>query len=795
MRFHWIGDLFSDIRYAGRAFRRNPAFALTATACLALGIGANTTMFSIASEVMFSEPSVREPGTLLAVRLGGNSHAPLREYRFVRDSGIFNGIAGENEESEVNWRHGDAIDRLFVVRVTDNFFDVTGMPVALGRPLQTHDLHSVVLTYGFWQRRLGGDPNIVGRPMVLDGQPYTVAGVLPQGHRTVTGYGFAPDLYVPLSSENAIVALYARMPPGMTVPIAYQRLQATCEELDRVYPAGNFKWARDLQARPMGGVSRMTGSEFMTMAAFFAMLMVVVGLVLLIACANVASLLLARASSRAHELAIRLSIGAGRGRIIRQLLAESLLLAVCGTVAGLALNVGLTALLSRYPLPLPVPIQFTIRPDWRLLSYAAAIALATSLACGLAPAIKGTRAGLNLALKRGEHQTGRGRWTLRNALVVGQLAVSIVLLSAGFLFMRNLMQATSMSPGFDSAHTLWVYMRLAPEGYPVPEKIHALVENALQRLRNVPGVESAAIARVVPLNGNMHLSTRLFPDTGRQPVSVSFHDNYVSDGYFRTMGIPIVAGREFLPSDRRVAILNENLARRLFGNINPIGHTFRWAEGGAPVTVAGVAGNSKYFTLGEDNALAYYAPYIEMRDQLVNLNFLVRAEARPEPLMPGADAVLGELDPTAALETKPMAKALSFAMLPSRAGAAMLGSMGLLGLALASIGLYGVLLYAVSRRIREIGLRVALGAGPGSILRLVFEQSFGLVAAGLVIGTAVAIFAVRPLAMFLVPGVRPGDAWNFAAVAGVLCLVALAATASPALRALRVDPMVALREE
>ena len=484
-QFHWLEDLFADLRYAARAFRRNPAFAFTAVACLALGIGANITIFSIAAEVLFSEPSVRDPQTLVQVRIGGNSHSPMREYRFVRDAQIFAGLAGENEEMEANWREGDNTFRLFVVRVTDNFFTVAGIPVAMGRPIQPGDSDAAVLTYGFWQRRLGGDPQIIGRKIVLDGRVFTVSGVLPRDHRTVTGFGFSPDLYVPVTDEKTIVAFYARLEPGITRPAVFGRLKATCQELDRVYPAGNHKWAADLQVSAISGIDRIrTDAELMLpVAAFFAVLMVVVGLVLLIACANVASLLLARASSRVQELAIRLSIGAGRGRIVRQLLAESLLLAACGTAAGLRLNFGLTSFLSRFQFPLPVPIQFVIQPDWRLLSYAAAVALGTSLVAGLMPAIKGTRAGISAALKQAGPQVGRSAWNLRNTLVVGQLAVSIVLLAAGFLFLRNLARASTTSPGFDIDHTIWSYMRLVPEAYRNRLKTRALVDAAVERLQ------------------------------------------------------------------------------------------------------------------------------------------------------------------------------------------------------------------------------------------------------------------------------------------------------------------------
>ena len=478
----------------------------------------------------------------------------------------------------------------------------------------------------------------------------------------------------------------------------------TCRQL-------NPALTREIDINAVSGIERIgQDPQLLPIAAFFAMLLLVVGLVLLIACANVASMLLARAASRSQEIAIRLSIGAGRGRLLRQFLAESLALALCGTTAGLALNLALTTLLSGIRLPLPIPIQYQIRPDWRLLTYSIVLAFGTCLLAGLMPALKSTRAGLSVALKASEHQVG-GRWSLRNALVVGQVAVSIVLLSAGLLFLRNLASASTTSPGFDIEHTLWGHMRLVPEAYASADQTRALAATALEQLRALAGVDSATVARVVPLNDNMTMGVDVQVDGRSSPGRVLFRMNHVGADYFRVMQIPLLSGREFRASDRHVAILNENLARRLFGNTDPIGHTIRWDAG--VVQVIGVAKNSKYFTLGEEKMSAYYAPFADMTEPRATLHFLVRATGRPEPLVPAVSSILGRLDPTAAVETKPMSQALVFALLPSRVGAAFLGTVGLLGLTLAAIGLYGALLYSVSRRLREIGLRIALGATPG----------------------------------------------------------------------------------
>jgi putative ABC transport system permease protein len=380
--------------------------------------------------------------------------------------------------------------------------------------------------------------------------------------------------------------------------------------------------------------------------------------------------------------------------------------------------------------------------------------------------------------------------------VVAQLAISTLLLAAGFLFLQNLSRSTSMNPGFDVDHTLLAATRLVPANYPIPEKTQAFVNSALDSLRALPGVETASIAHVVPLNGQQTNGTQVKID-GVRPVHVQYKSNNVGPDYFRVMGIPILAGRGFSAADRAgslgVAIMNENFARQLFGNASPLGHRLEFSYGES-LTIVGVAKNSKYFTLGEENAIALYTPFAQ-GPGTENLNFLIRAAEFPPTLVKDINKTLGSLDQSAAVDTKPMRDALVLALLPSRAGAAIFGSMGVLGLLLASIGLYGVLAYTISRRIREIGLRMALGAEPRTVLWMVFRDSFLLVAAGVGIGLGIAMVATRPLALFLVPGLSPTDPLTFLTVIALLATVAIAATLGPAVRALRVDPMVALRYE
>ncbi len=799
-QIQWLEDVFSDLRFAWRAFVRNPGFALTAIFCLALGIGVNTTIFSVVSSFLFSQPTCRDSASMISIWEGGNSGSSFTDYKFLRDAHIFDGLAGINVEREVNWRDGDQTSRFYAGVVTEDFFSTLGCPFLLGRGISIGETTTAVLSERVWRGSFGSDPAILGRKLILDGRVYSIAGVLPANHRSIAGFGLSPDIYVPLARDDEQVQFYARMPKGMTLAIARARLLSVFGQLDRIHPMEG--WKRTNQVRVMG----VTGFDVLNqeipgaVTAFFAMLMVVVGLVLLIACTNVASLLLARAASRSHELAIRLSLGASRRRIVRHLLAESLLLSVLGLAVGLAIDIGCAKGINNLTLPVPLPIHLVVSPDWRLLWYSLGIVLVSALLCGLLPALKAARRDVNLTLKQEEHQTVR-TWNMRSVLVAGQLAVSIVLLATGFLFVHNLRRATSMNPGFDVQHTLWAYMRLVPDKYTDPDQIKqmSLVHSALERLRALPGVQSAAITRRVPLNDNCVIGARLRTDISSAPIPVQYECNNVGPDYFHTMGISLQRGREFNAADRRgsqpVAIVNQTFAREVFGHADPIDHTINTGfTNEKSKLIVGVVKDSKYFTLGEKQRLAVYEPYFAYPEP-INLHFLIRTASSPGSYVKAVSDELGRLDPTAAIETKPMSRALGLALLPSQIGAVMLGSMGILGLMLAAIGLYGVLLYSVSRRTREIGLRVALGARPSDVLRLIGQHSLILVISGMIVGLALAYFAMQPLTLFLVPGLSTVDPTALLACIGILGIVALLATLIPAVRALRVDPMVALRYE
>lgn len=796
----WLENLTSSVWHAGRALRRNLAFTAVAVLCLALGIGANATIFSLTIAALFSRPSCADPDSIAYVRVGGSSNSPLTVWEFLRDARIFPVIAGVNELAEANWRNGENTYHLWEARVTPNFFTDLNVPVFMGRPIGEHTPEAAVISYRMWQGKFAAEAGILGRKLILDGELYKVVGVLPSDHKALFGLGLSPDVYVTATRPTDSVMLYARLPKGMSKREAVARLRSTAKRMDAVFPRSHEdSWTANVEASGVTGIERLRSLIFLPIAGFFGVLMVVVGLLLLIACANVASLLLARASARHQEMGIRAALGASRFRIALHLFAESFLLALLGAAAGFLLDIILTKLLNDISLPLPIPVHLNIEPDFRLLVYLTCLAMAATVAAGLAPALAGSRVHITGTLKREERQVGRSFWSLRSLLVAGQLAVSTLLLVTGILFLRNLVKAGSMSPGFDLEHTVWSYMRLAPERYTSSVRLRTLSDAAVESLVSIPGVDSAALASVVPLNGNNVHGTPIRVDNGATGAPVRFKFNTVGPGYFHTMGIPLLSGREFRPSERgrspTLAILNETMARRLFGARNPVGHTIQTAADPAVITIVGVAKNSKYFTLGERDQCALYESSLQSDDKAVNLNFLIRTAGDPAASIEDINRVLGRLDRTASIETKPMKKALGLALLPSYAGAAITGTIGFLGALLAATGLYGLVLFTTGRRTREIGLRLALGATPCDVIRMVLRQSLVLTAAGVGIGLAIAWFATKPLATFLVPELSPSDPISFVFVVVFLSFISILAALPPVLRASRIDPMWALRYE
>jgi putative ABC transport system permease protein len=526
---------------------------------------------------------------------------------------------------------------------------------------------------------------------------------------------------------------------------------------------------------------------------FFLVLLVVVGLVLLIACVNVAGLLLARASARRREIAIRLSLGASRGRLLQQLMIESLLLSLVGAGFGLALAQVTATLLASISLPLPLPIRLEITPDWRVALYAALLTVAATLATGLLPAWQSVKDAIAPDLAR------ERKLRLRRALVVGQTAVSVIVLATAFLFLRNMLQSHAISPGFDVQHTLRAEIHLPPDKYADSARISAYADRALAELRALPGIEAAAAARIVPFTDSTRFGSLItFIDDGAK-AQVSFHWNAITPDYFAVMGIPVLEGRVFSQADKganRVVVVNRTFVRQYLSGRAALATTFLWGEDErTPYQIVGVVEGTKNLSIGEVDRPQLYEPLSQIANTRPRLQFVLRSSPPPALELDAVRRALRRVEPAAAAEVATLYSSIGLAFLPSQIGAGLLGSIGLLGLVLSAVGIYGTLVYSVTRRVPEFGLRLALGATPRSIARMVLGDGLRLVGIGSAIGVAAAVFVTRPLAMFLLPDVKPGDPLTLAAVIAVLTMTGLLASWGPVRKATRVEPMTALRYE
>jgi putative ABC transport system permease protein len=792
-RFNGIENLWRDLIYAIRGLRKSPGFVLTALLSLGLGIGVNTAMFSLAVEFLLSQPSVRDANSLVYVRQGGNSHMLPATIEALRHSGIFEDVAGENEETFINFNDGSETRRVFAVQATKNYFTALGVPLQQGRGWNEADANEVaVLHPHFWRTRLGGDPAIVGKTIRLDGRLYTVLGILPDNYRSLIGYGFSPDVFVPQYVEGTILAAYARVKPGMTLGQLNAAMPALGQRLDRELPS-QHEMNQQIRATPVAGFARLEKErDALTVSIFFVILLVIVGLVLLIACVNVAGLLLARASVRRQEIAIRLALGASRGRLLQQLLAESLLLSLAGAALGFLFALAVAKAAAAVPLPIPVPIRLHIEPDWRVASYAALMAIVSAIACGLMPAWQS----LKESISAGMHRERKLR--IRRALVIAQIAVSFIVLTTAALFLQNLVRASSLGPGFDVHHTVRAEVYLPPAIYKDGRTINSYAIRALERLQAIPGIEYAAAARLIPFTDATTYGSELTFAGDGEKLRAQFNWNAVTPDYFRAMDIPLLKGRPFVAQDNggsRVVIVNDEFVRRYLGKREPVGATFLWAPDKTPYRIVGVARGTKNMTIGEDARAQLYEPLTQIKSGRSQIQFVTRSATPPAAQLTAVRQALRQVEPAAGLEVETMFSAIGFAFLPSQVGAALMGSIGILGLLLAIIGLYGVLAYSVARRTREIGIRMAIGASPGDVSAMVLREFARLLVTGIGIGLATALLVTRPLSMFFVPGLSASDPASFAAVIAVLGLTGLLAAFGPVRRALHVDPLQCLRYE
>ena len=803
-----VENVLRDLRYTLRGLRRDPMLLVAAATSVALGVGGNIAVYTLAREVLFTTPDVRDAETLVRMQVSHGSHASYPRWVDLNASGALSAIAGYSVDKQVNWFHGDHAVSLTPLVVTANFFDVVGVPLALGRGFTEREARAeldprvVVISHTFWQRELAGDSTVLGRRLVLNGEPYTIVGVLAPKLRGVAGLGLAPGIYVPVNRalvpeirtpNAAVIALLGRLKPGQTIAEGRAAVDAVDRRLGRLQGDTLYAGVQEFDrvGVPPGKLGRVAG-------AFFGLLAVVSLLVLMIACANVAGLLIARGTTRRREIAIRLALGGTRARLLQQLLVEGFWLALLGTAFGAALGVAFMRLVNGLTLPIPLPIELHLRADWGTFTAALGLVIISMLLCALLPALTATRSSLTPALKREERlYAGRGL-RLRGMLLIGQVTVSTVLLVTAFLFVRNLARSQSTNPGFEVQHALVAQLGL-DEARAMDDHI-ALLERAVERVRALPGVESAAYSRVLPLSVQSGSSNGRFAQVDGEPAQhVEFALGQVGPGYFGTMGIRLLQGREFSSSDLargpRVAIVNEQFARRYFRGGSLVGRRVRFTDDTTEIEIVGMVANSKYNSLGEEQRPAFYQPVRQYTSGLGVAFVIARVRTSPSAVVTATRRAIGELDRSVAVEVTPMRSALAFALLPSQVGAAILGTLGALGLVLAMFGLYAIVAYTVSRRVGEIAIRSALGATHRQVVGLVIRDSAVLVGIGLALGLGIAAFVTRPLATFLVTGLSATDPLSFAATAGAFALVSALASWIPATRATRVSPSLAMRLE
>lgn len=817
----WLTELIQDLRFGARSLRARPAFATAAVLVLALGIGAPTTVFTLVDTLFFERPEhVEEPHRLLRVFRswapgeggGALQHADYVHYR--ENASTLAGLAAYGGGGVASVRVGSgAPDQLQLQHVSDNYFDVLGVSPALGRTFLASENETpgrdpvAVVSHGFWTRALGGDPDVVGGDMVLNGIPFTVIGVAPEGFRGISPVEEAPDAWVPLAMFGALnrideadtawwevhpnfrsrwLDVVGRMAEGVTFASAAANLQALSGTLEDPHrdPQEGVLVSRQFLYRP---------AQEDTLRGLSRILLVAVGLVLLIAAANVAVLLLSRATTRYRELGIRTAMGAGRGRIVRQLVTESVLLGVVGGALGIATAFLLSDAAGSF---LPLPVRTAFVPDGTVLAAAALLTLLTSVVVGLAPALHAIR--LDPGDMIGDRSRGPGNRSSQGVLVVSQVALSLVLVTGAFLFARSFHAASSEDLGFDDESVLLARVDLQGLGYGDDEG-RAFIREALDGLRTVPGVRAASTTNRVPFRGDW--STEFPAPDGATPNApdntVLVGLNAVGPDYFDVMGIDIVAGRAIGPQDRPggrpVLVVNETLAELLWPGADPVGRTFPELE--EAYTVVGVARDATYYELGEEAWTQAYLPVLQRYEPVVNFLVEGQGEGDVTALVEPVQNVLRRLDPELAFGmTMTLESVVDDELARYEVSAVLVSLFGAIALALAAAGLYGVVSFTVSRRTRDIGVRMALGADRGVVARQVLGGGLKLAAAGIVLGVAGALLLGR-FTEALLYGVRPSDPLPFAASCAALLAVTALACLLPARRATRVDPVEAIRTE
>jgi len=812
--------LLQTFRFASRSLLKAPGFSLVVIISIGLAFAANATVFSVANGLLWGVLPVKNSQDLVMFSEGRSfSYPDYIDYNAQTGEIFESGVVAHFPLIPASLGGSDTPERIWGQTVSGNYFPSVQTAMTLGRPILPEDdrvvgsEHVVVLSHALWKRRFNGNTGIINQQVMLNGHSYTVIGVAPAGFYGLDR-GIISQFWVPLSMTEEIMPdlgdlagnrknrgsnwlmLNARLRPGVSRARAAVLVNVVKKRLDDTYRKDE-KTHESLTLQAAGG---LIAGSITPAYALMGVLMSVVGLVLLVACANVANLLLARATGRQKEIAIRLAMGVGRRRLIQQLMAESLLLALTGAAIGFGLAAVAARAISNFQLPLPFPIVFDFNVDYRVAAFTLGLSVVTALLFGLVPALRASKPDLVSSLKDSSPMLGgQGRSRLRNSLVVVQVALSLVLLATAGLFLRSLSNASSIDIGFKPDKVL--LMSLDPKLHNYSnEKTAEFLKQVRENAEALPGVRSVSFMSVVPLSigtANYDFDVPATKDHGEKRSNANV--NSVGARYFETMGIPVLRGRDFnvQMDNEHAAIINEAMATDLFAGRDPIGQTFS-DEKKAKYTVIGVARNSKLRTIGEQPVNCVYfflnaAP--QKAISFFGITILVKTTGDPELASRSLRKQIAGLDRNMAIfNSETMSDHVDKALLLPRVSALLLGIFGSVGLTLASVGLYGLMSYSVRRRTREIGIRIALGAKPPAVLRMVFRQGLLLTGIGLAIGLGISL-AVGRFTASLLYGTSGSDPLTFLVVSFVLLVTSIIAILVPALRAARVQPTIALRCE
>ena len=813
--------MIKDIRYAVRGLVKRPGFAAIAVITLALGIGANTAIFSIVNTVLLRKLPVDRPDEIVSVAVRGKNDSmsalSYPNYKDFRDRNeVLAGLL-VYRFVPLSLSRGGVNERVWGYEVSGNYFDVLNVKPIQGRTFAPDEDKTkltapvIVVSYDSWRGRFGGDPNLVGKEVLINNHQFQVIGIAPEGFKG-TEFIYSPEIWVLASmmewAEPGATWLdhrsaknffgIGRLKQGVSASQAEASLNLLAQQLGKEYPDENEGQSIRIDA-PGFILPDLRGA----VVSFTWVMMAAVGLVLLVTCTNLAGLMLARATDRRKEIAIRLAMGANRLRLIRQLLTESILLSFVGGAAGVFLALWILKGLMALRPPIDFPLAFEVDVDWRVLLFSLAVSLAAGAIFGLAPALQATRPNVSTVLKATAAQGGAVKTRLRSVLVVAQIAISLVVLIAAGLVVRTLQQLQTMNPGFDPQNGLSMSFDLGLQGYDDArggQFYHQLKE----RLQTLPGVESAAITSYIPLSLNYN-SRNIYvegkPAERGENVPSSMNAS-AGPEYFRTMKTPILHGREFTEQDQEksepVAVVNEAFVKRMMPELqnsaDAVGKRFSWQGADGPwVRIVGLVPTGKYFNIAEEPRSFVWTPMTQ--DYNSSGILVVRTKGNPEGLFGPVRSAVQSLDPNLPLfEVKTLTEHMKLALFPAKVAATVLGVFGFVALMLAAIGVYGITSYAVAQRTHEIGVRLALGAQLSDVLKLVLSHGLKLTLIGAALGLLGAYLATRAITSVLY-GVSATDPITFGFVSLLLVGVALIACYVPARRATKVEPLIALRNE